>query len=724
MSHIAQRIAKLLTLPLRGVTAVLELLDGGATVPFIARYRKEVTGGLDEVQIRAIEERADYLRDLDTRREAVLRSIEEQGKLTSALRAAIVACTTKTELEDIYLPFKRTRRSKAMIAREQGLEPLALRILEQPSHGDPRSEARRFIDPSKSVPDAATALAGAQEIVVEAISEHAEVRAYQRDVFARQGMLRVKVKKAKKADASLKPRVAERTKFEDYYDFGDRLERLPSHRYLAIRRGEAEGVLRVKVEVDDARCRHRIQRLMRHDFRSPFGPELEGAIDIAYAKRLTPSITKQVRADVATTAERDAIEVFADNLANLLLAAPFGERAIVAIDPGIRTGCKCVALSATGRFVANTTIYPLRSDSDKQRAESELLAFVKKHRPVAVAVGDGTGGRETEAFARELLKRAGVEATVVSVSEAGASIYSASDIAREEHPDLDLTVRGAISIGRRLQDPLAELVKLDPKSIGVGQYQHDVEQGLLTKKLGEVVESCVNRVGVEVNTASAPLLSYVAGIGPKLAKNIVAHRETKGRFDSRKALLSVKGLGPKAYEQAAGFLRVRDGKHPLDASGVHPERYRLVERMAKDLGVGISALVGDPHKVGSIDVSRYVGDGVGEPTLRDIVAELDKPGRDPREHFEATKFRDDVHELEDLKEGMVLEGLVTNVTAFGAFVNIGVHQDGLVHISHLADRFVRDPHSEVKVGQRVSVRVLSVDLARRRISLSRRATAN
>lgn len=712
MSQLAQRIATHLSLPVRGVAAALELLDGGATVPFVARYRKEATGGLDEVQLRAVSERADYLRELDARRQAVLRSIEEQGKLTSALRARIVACITKTELEDLYLPFKRTRRSKATVAREQGLEPLALRILEQPSHGDPRSEARRYVDSAKGVPDIAAALAGAQEIVIEAVSENAEVRAFQRETFARHGVLRVKVKKAKKA---------ERTKFEDYYDFGDRLERLPSHRYLAIRRGEAEGVLRVKVEVDEQRCHQRIERILRHDHRSPFGAELKGAIEVAYSKRLTPSITKQVRADVAMNAERDAIQVFADNLENLLLSAPFGERAVVAIDPGIRTGCKCVALSGTGRFLDNTTIYPLRSPSERGRAESELLAFVKKHRPSAIAVGDGTGGRETESFARELLKRADLDAQVVAVSEAGASIYSASDIAREEHPDLDLTVRGAISIGRRLQDPLAELVKLDPKSIGVGQYQHDVDQSLLGKKLGEVVESCVNRVGVELNTASASLLTHVAGIGPKLAKNIVDHREACGRFDGRRALLRVKGLGPKAYEQAAGFLRVRDGKHPLDASGVHPERYRLVERMAKDAGVTLAALVGDGDEARALELSRYTGDGVGEPTLRDIVAELDKPGRDPRGQLESAKFRDDVHELEDLKDGMVLEGVVTNVTAFGAFVNIGVHQDGLVHISELADRFVRDPHAEVKVGQRVRVRVMSVDLARRRISLSRKA---
>jgi len=714
MSSLSQRITEALALPPRGVTAVLDLIEGGATVPFIARYRKEATGGLDEVQIRAIAERADYLRDLDARKLTVLAAIEEQGKLTPSLRARIDACRSKTELEDLYLPFKRSRRTKAMIAREQGLEPLARRILEQPSRGNLRDEAARFVDAAKEVPNIEAALAGAREIVTETVSEEASVRAYQRETFARQGVLRAKVIGAKKK---------ERTKFEDYYDFADRLERLPSHRYLAICRGEAEGVLRAKVEVDDRRVKQRIAQLMCHDVRSPFGAELEQAIDVAYSKRLTPSITKQVRADAAVMAERQAIQVFAENLENLLLAAPFGERAVVAIDPGIRTGCKCVALSATGRFLANITIYPLRSEGEKARAEAELVSFVRKHAPAAVAVGDGTGGRETESFTRDALKRAHIDASVVSVSEAGASIYSASDIAREEHPDLDLTVRGAISIGRRLQDPLAELVKLDPKSIGVGQYQHDVDQSALGKKLGEVVESCVNRVGVDLNTASAPLLSHVAGIGPKLAQNIVAHRDSKGRFDGRRALLRVKGLGPKAFEQAAGFLRVRDAKSPLDASGVHPERYALVERMAKDLRLKVADLVGDSSKARAIDLQRYVGDGVGEPTLRDIVAELEKPGRDPRERFEITSFRDDVREFEDLKEGMQLQGLVTNVTAFGAFVNIGVHQDGLLHISQLADHFVRDPTTEVKVGQRVIVRVLSVDLARRRISLSRKGVA-
>ncbi len=708
MSDLAERISQQSELPQRGVSAVLRLLADGATVPFIARYRKEATGGLDEVQIRTIAQRRDYLDALDQRRATVLRAIGEQGELTPVLRKRIEAAGTKTELEDLYLPFKRKRRTKAQIARERGLEPLARRILDQPRQGHPNSDAKRFVSAAKGVPDVQTALEGAGEIVVEVVAEHPEVRRYQRDAFAEHGVLRVKAVKSK---------TKQRTKFEDYYDFSDRLQRLPAHRYLAIRRGEAEGVLRVKIELDDDRCRRRIEQLMGLDRRSPFEGQLRAAVEIAYAKRLRPTLTKHVRAEVAVDAERAAIEVFASNLEALLLAAPFGERAVVAIDPGIRTGCKCVALTGTGRFVDNTTIYPLRSDSDRERAERDLLAFVRKHQPAAIAIGDGTGGRETQSFAKKTLKGDGIDAMVVAVSEAGASIYSASDVARLEHPELDLTVRGAISIGRRLQDPLAELVKLDPKSIGVGQYQHDVDARLLSEKLGEVVESCVNRVGVELNTASTSLLGHVAGIGPKLAERIVQHRKTRGRFEGRNALLEVKGLGRKAYEQAAGFLRVRDGKHPLDASGVHPERYRLVERMASDVGVSLGELVGG-SKAQGVDIQRYVGDGVGEPTLRDIVAELQKPGRDPRERFEAVRFDEDVHEIEDLREGMVLEGVVTNVTHFGAFVDVGVHQDGLVHVSQLADRYVADPRDVVKVGDRLTVRVLSVDRDRKRIGLS------
>ncbi len=556
-------------------------------------------------------------------------------------------------------------------------------------------------------------MAGARDIVAEVVAENAEVRQLVRDTFVKSGVLRTQVAKGKDK---------ERTKFEQYYDFAEPLARMPSHRFLAIRRGEREGVLRVSIDVDADSLSSRVERRVGLNPRSPFAGALEAAIADGYKRLIAPSVENDVRVDLKLKADKEAVEVFASNLQDLLLAAPLGAAPVLGIDPGIRTGCKCAAVDGTGKLLEHATIYPGRGASDEERAKKTLLELVRRHRPRAVAVGNGTGGRETEAFAKKTLKEAGLsEVMVVSVSEAGASVYSASDIAREELPDLDLTIRGAVSIARRLQDPLAELVKIDPKAIGVGQYQHDVHQSLLARKLGEVIETCVNRVGVELNTASAPLLAHVAGIGDTLAKRIVAHREENGAFDSRRALKAVKGLGPKAFEQAAGFVRVRGGKHPLDASAVHPERYALVERIAKDLGTALSALVGDAEAAKRIDVRRYVDEGVGEPTLRDIVEELEKPGRDPRAEFEPPRFREDVQELEDLKVGMVLEGVVTNVTNFGAFVDVGVHQDGLVHVSKLADRFVRDPREVVKVGDRLKVKVLEVDLARRRISLSARS---
>lgn len=706
-------IAAELSLPPRSVAAVIALLEEGATVPFIARYRKERTGGLDEVQIRAIEERRSYLVELDERRQAILASIEEQGKLTPELKKRIEACTSKTELEDLYLPYKKKRRTRAMIARERGLEPLAERILAQPTSGDPEDEARAFVDLAKEVPDVAAALAGARDIVAEIVAEHAEVRAVVRDAFAKTGVIKTEV---------VKEKASERTKFEQYYEFSEPIAAMPSHRFLAIRRGEKEGVLRADIVVDPAPLEVRIAAMMKLNERSPFAGALRDAIADGYKRLLAPSVENDVRVDLKLKADREAVEVFADNLKNLLLAAPLGGEAVLGIDPGLRTGCKCAAVDATGKVLEHATIYPGRSEGEADKAAKILVELVRRHRPKAVAVGNGTGGRETESFARKSLKEAGLgDVIVVPVSEAGASVYSASDVAREEMPDLDVTIRGAVSIARRLQDPLAELVKIDPKAIGVGQYQHDVHQPMLARKLGEVVESCVNKVGVELNTASAPLLAYVSGIGETLAKRIVAHREEKGAFGSRKALLDVKGLGPKAFEQAAGFLRVRGGAHPLDASAVHPERYELVERIAKDLGTALTALVGDPAQAKRIDIQRYLEEGVGEPTLRDIVSELEKPGRDPRASFEPPQFREDVQELSDLKVGMVLEGVVTNVTNFGAFVDVGVHQDGLVHISKLADRFVKDPREVVKVGDRLKVKVIEVDLERRRISLSARS---
>jgi uncharacterized protein len=704
-----------LSLPPAAVAAVVKLLAEGSTVPFIARYRKEATGGLDEVQIRAIEERRAYLIEMEDRRQAILKSIEEQGKLTPELRAKILAAGSKAELEDLYLPYKPKRRTRATIARERGLEPLALRILEQPLAGDPAAEAQAFVDPAREVPDVAAALAGARDIVAEVVAENADVRAEVRRRFTEEGELVV--------EAAV-DRDKERTKFEQYYDFREAVKNIPSHRFLAIRRGEREEKLRATIAVDGEGAAAAIEGMLRLDPASPFAGQLRDAVADSYRRLLAPSVENDVRVELKLRSDRDAVDIFADNLRNLLLAAPLGGRTVVGIDPGLRTGCKCVAVDTTGKVLDNTTIYLVKGDAALAAARDELLRFLKRHRPVAIAIGNGTGGRETEAFVRQLLAAEGLsEMFTVQVNEAGASVYSASDVAREEFPELDVTVRGAISIARRLQDPLAELVKIEPKAIGVGQYQHDVHQPLLARKLGEVVESCVNHVGVELNTASAPLLSYVAGIGKSLAKKIVDHRQQHGAFQSRKDLLKVAGLGPRAFEQAAGFLRIRGGSEPLDASAVHPERYELVARIARDMGVTVQQLVGSSELADRIDIARYVGDGVGEPTLRDIIAELKKPGRDPRDSFEPPRFRDDVHSLEDLAVGMALEGVVTNVTAFGAFVDVGVHQDGLVHISELADRFVKDPSEVVRVGDKIKVRVLEVDLERRRIALSARSEA-
>ncbi|GAB5542058.1 MAG: Tex family protein [Sandaracinaceae bacterium] len=699
-------VANALSLPDAGVAAVLALLDEGATVPFIARYRKERTGGLDEVQIRAIQERQGTLKALADRKQTVLSAIEEQGALTPALRRAIEACETKTALEDLYAPFKKKRKTRGSMARDKGLGPLADRILAQPRDGSPKRDSQPFV--TGEVKDVEDALAGARDIVAETVADDPRVRGLVRETFLSHGRIQTKAARGKKK---------ERSKFEQYYDFAERIERMPSHRVLAILRGESEGFLRWSVDLDHDRLVGQVERVVGVQPGSPFAGQLREAVKDGYARLLTPSLTNDVKSTLKEKADGEAIEVFADNLRDLLLAAPLGEVPVLAIDPGIRTGCKCAALDATGRYLEDDVIYPDRRRDDAARA---LVKLVKKHGARAVAVGNGTAGRETEAFAREALKDAGIDAMVVSVSESGASIYSASDVAREEFPDLDLTVRGAISIGRRLQDPLAELVKLDPKAIGVGQYQHDVDQKRLAQKLDEVVESCVNQVGVALNLASAALLSHVAGLGPSLAKRVVEHRESAGRFTRRRELLKVKGLGPKAFEQCAGFLRIQGGREPLDASAVHPERYPLVQRMAKDLGVSVDALVGDAARARSLDLSRYVEGDVGLPTLRDIVAELEKPGRDPREAFEPPRFRDDVREMEDLKAGMQLEGVVTNVTHFGAFVDVGVHQDGLVHVSQLADRYVSDPREVVKVGDRVQVRVLEVDLQRKRISLSRK----
>ena len=704
-------LAQELNIAPRQIAAVARLLAEGCTIPFIARYRKEAHGNLNEVQIAAIQERLAYHRELEARRETVLAAIIQQGKLTDDLKAAILACKTRTALEDLYLPYRPKRRTRAAIARERGLEPLAERILAQGAD-TPAEAAALFVDPAKDVPDAEAALKGARDIVAERVAEEPALRDFARTWFAEHGLARSQV---------VDPPPAQPTKYEHLYAFEEPLATMPSHRYFAIKRGEAEGVLRLTLEVDDAPILAKALTLFRLREASPWADQLRLAAQDALKRLLLPSIELDVAVGMKQRADAEAVEVFAENLRNLLLQAPLGERPVIGVDPGIRTGCKCVALDGTGKFLANLTIYPSQGQQGEIAATVALLKLVAQCHPHAVAVGNGTAGRETERFVRQTLKRSGNDdILVVPVSEDGASVYSASEVAREEFPDLDLTVRGAISIGRRLQDPLAELVKIDPKAIGVGQYQHDVTQTLLARKLDEVVVSCVNRVGVELNTASAPLLTRVSGIGPALAKRIVAYRDEHGPFASRGDLLRVPGLGAKTFEQCAGFLRIRESQNPLDRSAVHPERYPLVRQMAEDAGLTLDALVGHPEAVAKIQTARYRSAEVGDLTLRDILDELAKPGRDPRDTFEPPAFREDVCAIEDVRPGMTLEGVVTNVTAFGAFVDIGVHQDGLIHVSELSDRYVKDPHTVVKAGDRLTVHVLDVDLARRRISLSAR----
>ena len=682
------RLSAELGIPGGQIAAVAKLLGEGNTIPFIARYRKEVHGNLDEVQISKIQERLGYYAELEDRRATILKTIEEQGKLTDELRAKIEACMQKNALEDLYQPYKPKRRTRAMIAKEKGLEPLADKIWDHAPYEGTDEE-----------------LQGARDILAERIADLADVRGLVRDAFAKKAVVTSEV---------VTPKPAAPTKYEQYYDFQEPIAEIPSHRFLAIRRGQKEGVLWVRLVVDKAPLVARIAEIVG----AGDDANLHLAVEDAYKRLLAPSCEIDVNVEKKLEADRQAVEVFAENLRHLLLAAPLGEKKVLAIDPGIRTGCKVAMLDATGKFLVNTVIYPMQRTAEAQ----ETLAKIVEHfHPEAVAVGNGTAGRETEAFVRDVLKLIGArDVMVVSVSESGASVYSASETARAEFPDLDLTVRGAISIGRRLQDPLAELVKIEPKAIGVGQYQHDVHQPLLDAKLDEVVVSCVNRVGVELNTASAPLLTRVSGVGPSLAKRIVAWRDENGAFKSRRDLLKVTGLGAKAFEQCAGFLRIRGAANPLDASAVHPERYALVETMAADLGVGVGELVGNAQLADKIDVRRYITNDVGEPTLKDIVSELKKPGRDPRAVFEKPAFRDDVTTIDDVQEGMTLEGIVTNVAAFGAFVDIGVHQDGLVHVSELADRFIRDPNEVVKVGDKIKVKVIGVDKARQRISLSAR----
>lgn len=691
------------------VDNTVELLREGATVPFIARYRKERTGEMDEVQIRALEERLAYFGELEERKVTVLKTIEELGKLTPELKARIEATRQKTELEDLYLPYKPKRRTKATIARERGLEPLAALIAAQElTTGTPEEVAAPFVAPEKEVPDAAAALAGAGHILAEGLSEDADARALVRQLTWEQGVF-CSLVAAEKVGAV--------TKFEMYYDYQEPIKVIPSHRMLAMRRGEKEEVLRLSITAPEAEILLRLKaRLLKGE--SIFRPLLEAVAEDAYHRLIAPSIEVELRLEAKKQADEAAIEVFAQNLKNLLLLPPAGGKRVLGVDPGMRTGSKLAAVDGTGKFLEHVTIYPHTGEARVPQAKKDLLRMIRDHAIEMVAIGNGTGSREMDRFVRDTLKEAGLKVAVVVVNEAGASVYSASDIAREEFPELDLTIRGAISIARRLQDPLAELVKIDPKSIGVGQYQHDVSQSALKKALDATVESCVNFVGVDLNTASWALLAYVSGIGESLAKGIVRHRDENGSFADRKGLLKVPRFGAKAFEQAAGFLRIRGGTHPLDNTAVHPENYKLVGTMAADLGVSLAQLASDSALAGKIELKRYVGETVGLPTLRDILEELKKPGRDPRAAFEAVAFRDDVQEISDLQEGMVLPGTVTNVAAFGAFVDIGVHQDGLVHVSHLSDRFVKDPNEAVKVGEIVRVKVLAVDVPRKRISLS------
>ena len=685
------------------------LLREGATVPFIARYRKEQTGELDEVQIRTIEERFTYFTELEERKGTILNTIGEQGKLTEELRRRIEESRLKTEVEDLYLPYRPKRRTKATIARERGLEPLADIIAAQELKiGTPEEAALPFVDPAKEVPDAAAALARAGHILAERLADDADARAMTRRLTWEEGVMAARVAGDKKEKV---------TKFEMYYDYQEQLRNVPSHRMLAMRRGEKEEVLFLSIIAPVEQILAGLKARLTQG-KSIFRDLLEDVAEDAYKRLIAPSIEVEVRLEAKQLADEAAIRVFARNLRNLLLAPPAGGNRVLGIDPGLRTGSKLAAVDGTGRFLEHVTIYPHTGAGRIPQARQDLLRLVETHAIEMIAIGNGTAGREMELFTRETLSGAGWRLPIVMVSEAGASVYSASEIAREEFPELDLTVRGAISIARRLQDPLAELVKVDPKSIGVGQYQHDVNQAMLKKSLDDVVESCVNFVGVDLNTASWALLAYVSGLGPALAKGIARYRDENGAFPTRKALLKVPRFGAKAFEQAAGFLRIRDGLHPLDNTAVHPERYPLVEAMAADLGVTLAELAADPALAGKIDLKRYVSDEVGLPTLRDIVEELKKPGRDPRSQFQTASFREDIREIADLREGMILQGVVTNVTAFGAFVDIGVHQDGLVHVSHLAQRFVKDPNDAVRVGELVKVKVLSADPVRKRIALS------
>lgn len=700
-----EQISKEFSLQLKHVQAVAELLKEGSTVPFIARYRKEKTGTMDEVMITNVRDRIEQLRELDKRKEAVISSIEKQGKLTPDLLGAVVNAETLAEVEDIYLPFKPKRKTRASIAKEKGLEPLAQRLFDQ-ERFNIEEVASGYINSEKDVASMEDALAGARDIIAEWVSENQETRKKVRELFWKEGLIESKVLKGRENDGQ---------KFKDYFEWSEPISRTPSHRLLAMRRGEKEGILSLDIYPPEELAIHAIE----HQFiKTENGAveQLRLAIKDCYKRLLRPSLETEIRMETKMKADEEAIKVFASNLKELLLAAPLGQKNVLALDPGFRTGCKLVCLDRQGKLLHHDTIFPNEPQREVNKSAALVKSLCEKFDIEAIAIGNGTASRETETF----VKNIGLphKILVMMVNESGASVYSASEVARDEFPDKDLTVRGAVSIGRRLMDPLAELVKIDPKSIGVGQYQHDVEQTKLKQGLDDVVMSCVNSVGVEVNTASRELLSYVSGLSSALARNIVEYRNQNGPFATRESLMKVPRLGEKVFEQAAGFLRIREASNPLDASSVHPESYNIVERMAADLGCNVQELMSSAALRQQLDLNKYVSDKVGLPTLTDIVAELEKPGRDPRQQFEIFSFTDGVNTISDLKIGMKLPGIVTNVTNFGAFVDIGVHQDGLVHISHLADKFVKDPKEVVTVQQKVNVTVVEVDAPRKRIGLS------
>lgn len=706
MEDFSRMIAAELKLPEHRIANTLKLLQGGATIPFISRYRKEATGGLDEVQIGDIQTRYEKLCELSKRKETILSTIEEQGKLTPELKARITACWNTTELEDIYLPFKPKRKTRAEAARAKGLEPLALLLMMQ-KENNLSTKVRAFV--KGDVKDEEDALKGARDILAEQVSEDERSRHLMRNQFQRQALIQAKVVKGKESEEAS-------AKYRDYFDFSEPLKKCSSHRLLALRRGEAEGVLKVSIfPEDEESCNERLQRLFVRA-NNECGRQVEEAVSDAYKRLLKPSIETEFAALSKEKADEEAIRVFAENLRQLLLAPPLGQKRVMGIDPGFRTGCKVVCLDAQGTLLHNEAIYPHPPKSEYAQAARKLVKLVEQYKIEAIAIGNGTASRETEQFVTS--QRYDREVQVFVVSEDGASIYSASKTAREEFPDYDVTVRGAVSIGRRLMDPLAELVKIDAKSIGVGQYQHDVDQTKLKAALDQTVESCVNLVGVNVNTASKHLLTYVSGLGPTLAQNIVDYRTENGPFESRRQLLKVPRMGAKAYEQCAGFLRIPQAKNPLDNSAVHPESYPIVEQMAKDLHCSVNDLIKDKELRSKIDLKKYITDTVGLPTLTDILQELDKPGRDPRQKIQVFEFDKNVRTLDDLQEGMELPGIVTNITNFGCFVDIGIKENGLVHISQLADRFVSDPTEVVRIHQHVRVKVLSIDHERKRIQLT------